>query len=211
MADEDEEEGWDRWRQQEDCSSLEDDLQRQTKRRLRWSERNRESEWEDDQMSVDENSVSPTESEEEKTLYSATWKKVAIAFLTIAAVCAIVSVILYTEGSRMKREFLSKKVALDYAVHNYNKVSDSMQREVKQSECARYEDTFMNWLQSFCKIINCTSDLCHKYWTPYKGHCYYFSRSILGWEESRQNCILQGSELLVIHSEEEQVLGPRQS
>ncbi|XP_072334813.1 CD209 antigen-like protein A [Scyliorhinus torazame] len=204
MADEDEEEGWDGWRQQEYGGSPEDDSQGQTKQRLRWSEGNREPQLEDDQMSVDENSVSPTESEEETTLCGASWKKVAIGSLMIAAVCAIVAVILYTEGSRMKRELLSKKVALDYAFHNYNKVSDSMQREIKQTECARYEDTFMNWLQSFCKIINCTSDLCHKYWTPYKGHCYYFSKSILGWEESRQNCILQGAELLVIHSEEEQ-------
>ncbi|XP_078390919.1 C-type lectin domain family 17, member A-like isoform X2 [Cetorhinus maximus] len=51
---------------------------------------------------------------------------------------------------------------------------------------------------------DCTSELCHKYWAPYKGNCYYFSKTILGWEESRQNCISQGSELLVIRSKEEQ-------
>ncbi|XP_078064696.1 C-type lectin domain family 10 member A-like, partial [Mustelus asterias] len=50
----------------------------------------------------------------------------------------------------------------------------------------------------------CTSDLCHKYWSPFQGNCYYFSLSALSWEESRQNCISQGSELLVIRNKEEQ-------
>ncbi|XP_078390918.1 C-type lectin domain family 4 member E-like isoform X1 [Cetorhinus maximus] len=66
-------------------------------------------------------------------------------------------------------------------------------------------------IAAVCAIIavilyreDCTSELCHKYWAPYKGNCYYFSKTILGWEESRQNCISQGSELLVIRSKEEQ-------
>ncbi|XP_067883105.1 CD209 antigen-like protein C [Heterodontus francisci] len=139
-----------------------------------------------------------------QTLRGQTWKKVAIGSLTIAAVCAVIAVVLHSQEVRMKKELLSKKVALDSAVIRYNEASDSIGREVTQSECARYEDTFLNWLQTFCKIVNCTSELCHKYWTPYKGNCYFFSRTILGWEDSRQNCIAQGSELLVIHSEEEQ-------
>ncbi|XP_062892762.1 CD209 antigen-like protein C isoform X4 [Mobula hypostoma] len=51
---------------------------------------------------------------------------------------------------------------------------------------------------------DCTTELCHRSWTPFAGNCYFFSMSTLGWEESRQACVTLGSELVVIRSEEEQ-------
>ncbi|XP_048382160.2 CD209 antigen-like protein C [Stegostoma tigrinum] len=202
MADE-EEEDW--YQRRDEDSSLEDEAR--PRGPLTWDERRHRSRWEDDETSAEDTATSPTESDEGtywQMLCGSPWKKVAIGSLTIAAVCAIISVILYSEGTRMRRELVSKQVALDYALSNYSDARESMNRQLSPSDCVHYEDTFKNWIQTFCRIINCTSDLCHKSWAPYQGHCYYFSRTILGWEESRQNCISQGAELLVVQSEDEQ-------
>ncbi|XP_041036535.1 asialoglycoprotein receptor 2-like [Carcharodon carcharias] len=206
MADD---EGWYRRRQREDDSSLEERSLGQPRGRLKWSERNTRPDVDDDQIGEEETRDSLTETQEETSwqlVCGSGWKKLAIGSLAIAALCAIIAGILYSEGERMKQEILLKQTALDSALSSYSEVRDSMQQERTPSDCAHYQDTFRNWLLSFCKMINCTTELCHKNWAPCKGNCYYFSKTILGWAESRQNCISQGSELLLISSQEEQIL-----
>lgn len=138
------------------------------------------------------------------TMCGLAWKTVAFCSLVACIVLSIIVVVLYVEGGRVARTFTKKKTALDDMRGNYTQVEHAIAKEISKTQCSRYEDTFHNWLQSFCRIVNCTSELCHKLWTPYGGHCYFFSKNILGWEESRQACISHGSELLVIRSEEEQ-------
>uniref|UniRef100_UPI00398EC5E9 CD209 antigen-like protein C isoform X1 n=1 Tax=Pristiophorus japonicus TaxID=55135 RepID=UPI00398EC5E9 len=205
--DDEDEDTQDRDRNQEDESSAEEGSQGHPKSRLRWYERKWDDERDEDRSTTPTTSGSRAETEKgmlyQKFCGSA-WKKVAVASFTIALMCAIVAVILYSEGLKMNRELKSSNAALVQALKVFARMMDMFEREIHDSECERYEDTFLNWLQQFCKIVNCTSELCHKYWTPFSGNCYFFSKSTLGWEEGRQACILQGSELLVIRSEKEQ-------
>ncbi|XP_067834653.1 uncharacterized protein [Heptranchias perlo] len=137
------------------------------------------------------------------------WNKLALAVLAICAICSIAMLILYFQGSEMERKLKGEKYVLETLEGKYKKTKELLSDNVAALKCTRYEEMFLEWLKSFCNYVNCTSELCHKYWTPYEGNCYYFSRTVLGWEESRQDCISQGSDLLVIRSRREQVLGPR--
>nr|XP_033778989.1 macrophage mannose receptor 1-like isoform X2 [Geotrypetes seraphini] len=46
---------------------------------------------------------------------------------------------------------------------------------------------------------------CRKGWSFYQGHCYYFSRSSVTWEDANKSCVSQESNLLIIDSQKEQV------
>ncbi|XP_067834651.1 uncharacterized protein [Heptranchias perlo] len=107
-------------------------------------------------------------------------------------------------SSEMERKLKGEKYVLETLEGKYKKTKELLSDNVAALKCTRYEEMFLEWLKSFCNYVNCTSELCHKYWTPYEGNCYYFSRTVLGWEESRQDCISQGSDLLVIRSRREQ-------
>ncbi|XP_067834650.1 uncharacterized protein [Heptranchias perlo] len=132
------------------------------------------------------------------------WNKLALAVLAICAICSIAMLILYFQGSEMERKLKGEKYVLETLEGKYKKTKELLSDNVAALKCTRYEEMFLEWLKSFCNYVNCTSELCHKYWTPYEGNCYYFSRTVLGWEESRQDCISQGSDLLVIRSRREQ-------
>ncbi|XP_062892759.1 CD209 antigen-like protein C isoform X2 [Mobula hypostoma] len=108
------------------------------------------------------------------------------------------------KATQLHADYTHKKAALNDVRSNYTRAMDTIRQNPSQSQCSRYEETFLNWLQSFCRIVNCTTELCHRSWTPFAGNCYFFSMSTLGWEESRQACVTLGSELVVIRSEEEQ-------
>eukprot|EP00062_Callorhinchus_milii_P027637 gi/632991178/ref/XP_007884509.1/ PREDICTED: C-type lectin domain family 10 member A-like [Callorhinchus milii] len=87
---------------------------------------------------------------------------------------------------------------------NYTQLAEASGNRSGDVDCLEYEGTFLNWLRDFCRVVNCTNDLCHKGWLGYEGHCYYFSMAALPWERSRRNCLSQESELLIIHSAPEQ-------
>ncbi|XP_072894914.1 CD209 antigen-like protein C [Hemitrygon akajei] len=160
------------------------------------------------QAAEDEENVSMEEEMEEasssQTFCGSAWKKLAWGTLIASIIFTITVIILYSESTRLNQHYTQKKTALDNVRSSYTRAVGIVGQNASQSQCSRYEKTFLNWLQSFCRMFNCTSELCHRSWMPFAGNCYFFSMSTLGWEESRQACISLGSELLVIRSEEEQ-------
>ncbi|XP_072106700.1 CD209 antigen-like protein D [Mobula birostris] len=90
------------------------------------------------------------------------------------------------------------------ALHDTLQRQDPLTSQHQGSRCTEYEEMFAHWLTAFCKLANCTSELCHKFWSYFNGSCYYFSKVARDWEASRRDCISQGAELLVIRSKREQ-------
>ncbi|XP_072333695.1 uncharacterized protein [Scyliorhinus torazame] len=132
------------------------------------------------------------------------WSKLALALLAIAGVLAVTTLVLFFEGTDVQHSVTLQKAAAASLESEKNSLIIQMAEQDNAGNCAKFQDVFLSWLSSFCKFVNCSSELCHRYWTPYGGNCYYFSTNVLDWEESRQNCISQGSELLVIRNKKEQ-------
>ncbi|XP_069774267.1 uncharacterized protein [Narcine bancroftii] len=173
-------------------------------RQPRWTE------WKRDQEDEEGGSVISNVSAEGPrwtTWCRISWKKLALGSLAAALILTLVLLFLYFESARLKRNYRRKMSALEEVHSNYTQMEGSYRHNVSQMQCGRYEETFLRWLASFCQTINCTTHLCHRFWTPFGGNCYYFSRTVLGWDASRQACIAHGSELLVIRSEAEQFVG----
>ncbi|XP_067883113.1 C-type lectin domain family 4 member E-like isoform X2 [Heterodontus francisci] len=132
------------------------------------------------------------------------WTKISLALLGICGLFAISALVLHFRKAETEKAISGQKLMLQDLVDKSSGLKHALDAELYEGKCAKYEDVFLHWLTAFCRFINCTSELCHRYWTPYGGNCYYFSTEILNWEASRQNCISQGSELLVIRSKVEQ-------
>uniref|UniRef100_UPI00398E38B5 C-type lectin domain family 7 member A-like isoform X2 n=1 Tax=Pristiophorus japonicus TaxID=55135 RepID=UPI00398E38B5 len=132
------------------------------------------------------------------------WSKLALALLALCAILAICILVLHVEGAQVRKRAASELIVADAMEEKNAVLKLLLVQNMFDPKCTRYEDMFLRWLQSFCQIVNCTSQLCHKNWTPFEGNCYYFSKSKLGWDESRQECISEGSELVVIRTDEEQ-------
>ncbi|XP_062892758.1 CD209 antigen-like protein C isoform X1 [Mobula hypostoma] len=163
---------------------------------------------EEEESASTESTPSVDEEEEDavcwQTYCGSAWKKMAWGTLMALIIFTIIVVILTSKATQLHADYTHKKAALNDVRSNYTRAMDTIRQNPSQSQCSRYEETFLNWLQSFCRIVNCTTELCHRSWTPFAGNCYFFSMSTLGWEESRQACVTLGSELVVIRSEEEQ-------
>ncbi|XP_055521571.1 C-type lectin domain family 4 member C-like [Leucoraja erinacea] len=136
--------------------------------------------------------------------FGTNWSRLALATLAVCGMLAISVLVLQIEGSKLLRNTQGKVAERDAMVNRTHKLQDEMTGQDAASKCSKYEELFLHWLSAFCKVANCTSELCHKSWVPFEGHCYYFSKELLDWDKSRQECIDQGSELLVVRNKKEQ-------
>ncbi|XP_059816407.1 C-type lectin domain family 4 member M-like, partial [Hypanus sabinus] len=139
------------------------------------------------------------------------WNKVALALLGLCVALAVIALVLYIEGSRLYREETGQLALSNALQQKSSQLWDSLRLHPGGSLCSDYQQMFTHWLTAFCRLANCTSQLCHRLWSYFDGSCYYFSRAAEDWASGRQECIAQGAELLVIRSKREQVLNSRQN
>ncbi|XP_072894916.1 uncharacterized protein [Hemitrygon akajei] len=135
-------------------------------------------------------------------LLGSNWKKVALAFLGLCMALAVIALALHIEGSRLYHEGTGLLALRNALQQNSSNLWDSYRHHL--SRCSDYQETFTHWLTAFCRLANCTNQLCHRLWSYFDGSCYYFSRAVKDWESGRQDCITQGAKLLVIRSKQEQ-------
>ncbi|XP_059817590.1 C-type lectin domain family 4 member M-like isoform X2 [Hypanus sabinus] len=132
------------------------------------------------------------------------WNKVALALLGLCVALAVIALVLYIEGSRLYREETGQLALSNALQQKSSQLWDSLRLHPGGSLCSDYQQMFTHWLTAFCRLANCTSQLCHRLWSYFDGSCYYFSRTAEDWASGRQECIAQGAELLVIRSKREQ-------
>ncbi|XP_078391074.1 uncharacterized protein LOC144672940 [Cetorhinus maximus] len=110
--------------------------------------------------------VQPLDEEEQaasktRRVLNSKWSKLALALFALCGLFAVAALVLFFEGLSVERSLAEQKLAAETMEDNTSRLKDEPAVKVPTGKCAKFQEVFRNWLSAFCKLVNCSSELCN--------------------------------------------------